>query len=59
MPGEAFGAVDWLKLGDVGGGRGLSEVYRVETAGGKAPGVCPREGGMVVVQYAAVYWFYG
>ena len=56
------GAVDWKALtaaaGSVGG---LKEVYRVETAGGKAPGNCNGfdEGTTVQVQYAAMYWFYG
>jgi hypothetical protein len=33
------GAVDWLQLQDKGGSRGITEVYRVVTAGGAAPAV--------------------
>jgi len=57
--GQAYGAVDWLTLTDVGGSQGLNEVYRVETAGGKHPTTCS---GTVTypiqIQYAALYWFY-
>jgi len=56
--GQGFGAVDWLRLVDAGGSRGLSEVYRVVTAGGKAPPTCPFPSGSIEVQYAALYWFY-
>ncbi|KAI4155640.1 MAG: hypothetical protein L6R39_001207 [Caloplaca ligustica] len=58
--GKGDGAVDWLALTDAGGSIGLKEVYRVETAGGKAPKSCG--GGAahnVNVQYAAQYWFFG
>lgn len=56
---QNFGAVDWLMLQDVGTGltRGLSQVYRVETAGGKAPPTCS-EMGSFQRPYAALYWFY-
>ncbi len=53
------GAVDWLKLVDAGESRGLKEVYRVETAGGKAPSTCKDNDGTFEVHYAAQYWFYG
>ncbi|KAI9699730.1 MAG: hypothetical protein M1836_002764 [Candelina mexicana] len=53
------GAVDWLKLADKGGSRLLKEVYRVETAGGKAPSTCKDRDGTFEVHYAAQYWFYG
>ncbi|KAI9719035.1 MAG: hypothetical protein M1812_003665 [Candelaria pacifica] len=53
------GAVDWLKLTDKGGSRLLKEVYRVETAGGKAPSTCENLEGTFEVHYAAQYWFYG
>lgn len=58
------GAVDWLELWDNGQGwsRGLSAVYRVETAGGKAPSSCIDSnavGGVVTSAYSAQYWFYG
>ncbi|ROV95737.1 hypothetical protein VMCG_07644 [Cytospora schulzeri] len=59
------GAVDWLQLKDNGRGlsKGLSIVYRVETAGGVAQacsvsGVNPT-GEVFSVPYAAQYWFYG
>ncbi|KAL8713910.1 MAG: hypothetical protein Q9220_002056 [cf. Caloplaca sp. 1 TL-2023] len=54
------GAVDWLTLTEAPGSNKLKEVYRVETAGGKAPTSCG--GGAahnITVQYAAQYWFFG
>ena len=53
------GAVDWLELGDKGGSHGVLEVYRVETAGGKAPANCGGQGATLTSQYAAQYWFFG
>ncbi|KAI9833646.1 MAG: hypothetical protein M1819_003599 [Sarea resinae] len=54
------GAVDWLALTAKTGSFGVSEVYRVETAGGKAPASCAGVGKAgVQVEYAAEYWFYG
>lgn len=53
-----YGAVDWKALMGVAGSVGLMEVYRVETAGGKAPASCGGGGGTVESQYAALYWFY-
>ncbi|KAI9684462.1 MAG: hypothetical protein M1829_002272 [Trizodia sp. TS-e1964] len=53
------GAIDWLFLDDKGGSQGLSAVYRVETAGGKAPATCDGMPAFFEVQYAAQYWFYG
>lgn len=35
QPTQDYGAIDWLKLVDAGGSVGLTEVYRVDTAGGK------------------------
>ncbi|KAL8642200.1 MAG: hypothetical protein Q9228_001076 [Teloschistes exilis] len=59
--GKGDGAVDWLALTDAPGSVGLKEVYRVETAGGKAPASCG--GGPadrhIEVQYSAQYWFFG
>lgn len=58
--GKGDGAVDWLALTDVLGSVKLKEVYRVQTAGGKAPKSCG--GGAahhIEVQYAAQYWFFG
>ena len=38
----------------------IREVYRVDTAGGVAPSTCEGvTGGLVTVEYAAVYYFYG
>ncbi|KAL8694032.1 MAG: hypothetical protein Q9218_001270 [Villophora microphyllina] len=58
--GKGDGAVDWLALTEAPGSINLKEVYRVETAGGKAPASCG--GGPdhdIQVQYAAQYWFFG
>ena len=52
------GAVPWLNLSDKGGSVGLSEVYRVVTAGGKAPATCA-DSNLISIQYAAEYWFFG
>ncbi|CZR52142.1 uncharacterized protein PAC_02019 [Phialocephala subalpina] len=53
------GAIDWLQLSPKPEDKsvGLSLVYRVVTAGGAAPNICTVEG-VVIVQYAAEYWFY-
>jgi hypothetical protein len=53
------GAVDWLSLTAKPGyaSVGLQTVYRVVTAGGNPPTVCP-SAGVISVQYAAEYWFY-
>jgi len=50
-------AVPWLKLlAREGATGGLSEVYRINTAGGSAPATCAgREGTNFEVQYAAEY----
>ncbi|KAL9638939.1 MAG: hypothetical protein Q9164_001248 [Protoblastenia rupestris] len=55
--GEGVGAINWLKLGDAGGSKGVSQGYRVQTAGGKAPVKCEKEGDFEV-PYAALYWFF-
>ena len=52
------GAVDWLQLQDKGGSVGLSEVYRVETSGGKAPATCAGQPAAFSIEYAAQYWLY-
>ena len=55
------GAVDWLQLTakpGYGSSVGLETVYRVVTAGGNPPAVCPSVG-VISVQYAAEYWFFG
>ncbi|KAG0646892.1 hypothetical protein D0Z07_6202 [Hyphodiscus hymeniophilus] len=53
------GAVDWLQLVAKPGYAtvGLQTVYRVVTAGGNPPAVCPSVG-VISEQYAAEYWFY-
>ncbi|ETS81182.1 hypothetical protein PFICI_06184 [Pestalotiopsis fici W106-1] len=51
------GAVDWLQLGDKGASIGLTEVYRVVTAGG-GPLTCDEAGQVFSVPYASQYWFY-
>ncbi|KAI1496331.1 hypothetical protein F5X99DRAFT_75154 [Biscogniauxia marginata] len=51
------GAVDWLRLSDKGGSRGISLVYRVLTAGG-APSACIEAGQAQSVPYTAMYWMY-
>ncbi|KAL2021828.1 hypothetical protein VTK56DRAFT_6602 [Thermocarpiscus australiensis] len=55
------GAVQWLRLGDSGKGLsvGLSEVYRVVTAGGNPQACAVAGAGGQSVPYAAYYWFYG
>ncbi|KAF8423301.1 hypothetical protein EV426DRAFT_603009 [Tirmania nivea] len=56
------GTVDWLKLGRTAGSekksRGIKFVYRVYTAGGKAPATCGDIQGEHTVNYATEYWFY-
>ncbi|KAM0339373.1 hypothetical protein ACHAPU_010938 [Fusarium lateritium] len=54
---EGTGAVDWLYLGDAGGSKGASYVYRVLTAGGVSHG-CKAKG-TDSTSYATLYWFYG
>ncbi|OAX81941.1 hypothetical protein ACJ72_03710 [Emergomyces africanus] len=63
---QRFGAVPWLYLAAVKGSAGKAKsVYRVATAGGKAPATCEGwkgndgDGGVLSVQYAAEYWFFG
>ncbi|KAL9131355.1 MAG: hypothetical protein Q9217_000682 [Psora testacea] len=56
--GVGGGAVNWLKLGDAGGSKGVDQVYRVNTAGGKAPAQCEKVDSFQE-EYAALYWFYG
>ncbi|KAJ8066983.1 hypothetical protein OCU04_004362 [Sclerotinia nivalis] len=59
-PGPAdTGAVDWLSLSAKVNyaSVGLTEVFRVETAGGNSINPCTKAG-VQSVQYAAQYWFY-
>ncbi|KAL4921398.1 hypothetical protein BDW62DRAFT_208397 [Aspergillus aurantiobrunneus] len=51
------GDVAWLKLKGVEGG--LSEVYRVHTAGGSPPATCEGMSGEFTLDYTSEYWFYG
>lgn len=56
------GAVDWLRLNATAIGTSPdtnTQIYRVETAGGKAPVNCTNAGVQIQVKYAAEYWFYG
>ncbi|KAL8732193.1 MAG: hypothetical protein Q9166_002940 [cf. Caloplaca sp. 2 TL-2023] len=58
--GKGDGAVDWLALIEAPGSDKLKEVYRVHTAGGKAPASCGGGGARhIEVQYATQYWFFG
>ncbi|KAL9597598.1 MAG: hypothetical protein Q9219_005037 [cf. Caloplaca sp. 3 TL-2023] len=58
--GKGDGAVDWLALTEAPGSTTLKEVYRVHTAGGKAPKLCGGgDAQHFEVQYAAQYWFFG
>lgn len=55
------GAVPWLRLVDdknlsVGG---VNTVYRIQTAGGKAPATCSDQKEAFEVKYSAQYWVYG
>jgi len=53
------GAVPWLDLNQKAGynSQGVSQVYRVETAGGNQQVSCS-VAGVMSIQYAAEYWFY-
>jgi hypothetical protein len=53
------GAVPWLQLNKKTGytSVGISQVYRVETAGGNQQVNCT-VAGVMTIQYAAEYWFY-
>jgi len=56
---DGTAAVPWLYLTAKSGytSVGLTEVYRVETAGGSAFAACT-EAGTQSIQYSAEYWFY-
>ncbi|MCJ1349241.1 hypothetical protein MMC31_007477 [Peltigera leucophlebia] len=56
---QGEGAVDWLELCAIEGSRIIQRVYRVDTAGGKAPKSCSGQPSHFEVQYAANYWFFG
>lgn len=55
------GAVPWLYLIDDSNlsQGGVNTVYRLETAGGKAPATCQGQKKTFEVPYAAQYWVYG
>jgi hypothetical protein len=58
--GDGDGAVPWLKLKAYGDGSvGLSEGFRIITAGGEPPKTCEGQKGDFEVPYASEYWFYG
>ncbi|EEH15867.1 hypothetical protein PABG_05954 [Paracoccidioides brasiliensis Pb03] len=62
IPGQMNGAVQWLLLTAVKESTGKAKsVYRVNTAGGKAPATCEgvEAGKVLEMQYATEYWFYG
>lgn len=57
--GVGNGAVPWLLLDATYGTTGdVVAVYRVNTAGGKAPLTCESSPAVFSVQYATEYWFY-
>lgn len=57
--GQGNGAVPWLLLNSTFGTTGdVKAVYRINTAGGKAPADCSSSPAYFSVQYAAEYWFY-
>ncbi|KAI9735676.1 MAG: hypothetical protein M1834_001692 [Cirrosporium novae-zelandiae] len=54
------GAVDWLKVTSKSADSvGLTEGYRIFTAGGSPPTTCEDQDSDFTVSYAAEYWFYG
>lgn len=57
--GVGNGAVPWLLLDATYGTTGdVRAVYRLNTAGGKAPDTCESSPAVFSVQYATEYWFY-
>jgi hypothetical protein len=60
VDGQEYGAVPWLRLKAIPGSQGDTKtVYRLNTAGGKAPPTCAGMNGTITVPYAATYWLYG
>lgn len=57
--GAGAGAVPWLRLPVLNETESdIKAVYRLNTAGGKAPATCVDSPAYFSVQYAAEYWFY-
>lgn len=57
--GVGDGSVPWLLLDATYGTTGdVTAVYRINTAGGKAPKTCQSSPAAFSVQYASEYWFY-
>lgn len=52
-------AVPWYQLMAQPGSYGVSELYRIETAGGSAPATCEGQPALVQRQYSAETWMYG
>jgi hypothetical protein len=50
--GEGLGSVQWLKLVAKFSTGGLQEVYRINTAGGKAPATCVGQPAAFEIEYA-------
>lgn len=50
--GVGYGSVQWLKLVVKSSTGGIQEVYRINTAGGKAPATCVGQKAAIEVQYA-------
>jgi len=51
--------VPWLKLTiKTATDCTISEIYRVNTAGGQPPKTCANQPSAIQVQYAAEYWIY-
>jgi hypothetical protein len=60
-PGAANGDVPWLYLKtkvDVVNTSKVTNVYRVDTAGGAQPATCEGQQSHIEVPYSAEYWFY-
>lgn len=57
--GVGDGAVPWLRLPALNSSNSeIKAVYRLNTAGGKAPVTCESSPAYFSVQYATEYWFY-
>jgi hypothetical protein len=54
-PKGKYGATPWLRLTSVEGSNGITEVYRVETAGGGPPKTCLGRQPSFEIKYSAEY----